>query len=179
MRQQWQDSEYVLKQFSDNAETARTLYRSFVAAGISEGRRNDLVGGGLIRSNKGWRPIKGADHRKSDERILGGSDFVLEVMKTSQETWERSHALKIDGVDFAAVRDHTARLFDLNPEELLLPGKYRTPRRCPKRPLLFSGKRTWHDVHGCCRKARDRSAGCQHRTGARGKTGEGEGIRTA
>ena len=120
---QWLDSGYVLKEFSDEAATARSLYRAFVEAGASKGRRNDLVGGGFIRSNKGWRP--GKDRRKSDERILGGSDFVLEALKASQETWERSHALKINGIDFIAVRDYAARLFELNPEDLLLPGKYR------------------------------------------------------
>ena len=52
----WQDSEYVLKQFSDKTDTARTLYRAFVEAGIAEGQRRDLTGGGLICSSKGWRP---------------------------------------------------------------------------------------------------------------------------
>lgn len=104
---------------------ARTLYRAYVEAGIAEGQRNDLTGGGLIRSNKGWRPAKESDHRKGDERILGTSSFVLDVLKSAEETWERAHALTIEGVDFAIVNEHVARLFNLSPEEILLPGKYR------------------------------------------------------
>ena len=130
----WLDSGYVLKHFSDKTDTARTLYRAFVEAGIAEGQRNDLTGGGLIRSNKGWRPAKDSAHRKGDERILGGSDFVLEVMKAAGQTWERTHALKIEGVDFAAVNEHVARLFNLSPEEILLQGKY--PNRVAARSVL-------------------------------------------
>ena len=121
----WLDSEYVLTQFSSKTDTARTLYRAFVEAGRGERKRNDLIGGGFIRSNKGWRPAKGSGHRKGDERILGSSRFVLGVMKAARETWERTHALKMKGIDFASVTEHVARLFELDPEGMLLPGKYR------------------------------------------------------
>jgi putative transposase len=130
----WQDSAYVLARFSNGTDTARTLYRTFVEAGIAAGQRVDLTGGGLIRSNKGWLPAKGPSHGKGDERILGRTDFVLDVMKTARETWERTHALKIDGIDFAAVRDHVARLFQFTPEEILLRGKY--PDRVAARSVL-------------------------------------------
>jgi putative transposase len=122
---EWLDSGYVLTQFSDKTDRARTLYRAFVETGLAEGQRNDLTGGGLIRSNKGWRPAKDSAHRKSDERILGSSDFVLEVMKAAGQTWERAHALKIDGIDFAAIHEHVAGLFNLSPAEILLQEKNR------------------------------------------------------
>jgi len=51
--------------------------------------RRDLIGGGLIRSSGGWQVLKDLRkegiHFKSDERILGGSDFVKSVLK-GQET---------------------------------------------------------------------------------------------
>ena len=55
-------------------------YREFVRNGVVLGRRTDLVDGGLIRSAGGWSAVKSI-HRskqrvKSDERILGDSDFV-------------------------------------------------------------------------------------------------------
>ncbi len=44
--------------------------------GISEGRRDDLTGGGLIRNHGGWAAVKHMRRakmfEKSDERILGG-----------------------------------------------------------------------------------------------------------
>jgi REP element-mobilizing transposase RayT len=130
----WQDTAYVLSKFSASTNSARTLYREFVEKGIAAGQRSDLAGGGLIRSNKGWHPTKGLRHGKGDERILGSTDFVLQVMRASQETWERTHALKIDGIDFAALQEYVARLFNLSPEEILLQGKY--PNRVAARSVL-------------------------------------------
>jgi putative transposase len=124
----------VLRHFSDTIETARTLYRAFVEEGIAQGRRDDLMGGGLVRSNKGWRPSKDSAHRKGDERILGGSDFVSEVIKAAGQTWDRAHSLKKEGIDFSVVNEHVARLFNLSPEEILLPGKY--PNRVAARSTL-------------------------------------------
>jgi putative transposase len=130
----WLDRGYVLKHFSDTIETARTLYRAFVEEGIAQGRRDDLTGGGLIRSNRGWRPSADSAHRKGDERILGGSDFVLEAIKAAGQTWERAHSLKKEDIDFAAVNEYVGRLFSLSPEEILLPGKY--PNRVAARSTL-------------------------------------------
>ncbi len=52
--------------------------------GIAQGRRPELVGGGLIRSAGGWSVIKTMrqvqDHMKSDERILGDGDFTQSVL---------------------------------------------------------------------------------------------------
>jgi len=54
------------------------------------GRRPELVGGGLIRSLCGWDEIKkmrltGEDRIKGDQRILGESDFVMDVLSESEE----------------------------------------------------------------------------------------------
>ncbi len=50
-----------------------------------------------MRSNKGWRPGPGADHRKGDERILGSGEFVMSVLPAADEGLERSYALKREG----------------------------------------------------------------------------------
>ena len=54
----WQDINYVLNHFNSNPTIARRRYRAFVKEGISQGRRPDLIGGGLIRSAGGWSAIK-------------------------------------------------------------------------------------------------------------------------
>jgi putative transposase len=124
----------VLRQFGDKTDSARALYRSFVEAGISEGRRNDLSGGGLIRSNKGWQSSRDSAHRKGDQRILGSSDLVLEVLKAADERWEHTHALKMEGIDFAAMQACVTRFFNLDAGDILLPGKY--PNRVAARSVL-------------------------------------------
>ncbi|MGD0489630.1 MAG: transposase [Syntrophorhabdales bacterium] len=73
----WQECGYVLTRFGATAKAARGAYRAFVAAATAEGRRPDLTGGGLVRSTGGLR--RGREAWASDERILGGSDFVESV----------------------------------------------------------------------------------------------------
>jgi hypothetical protein len=81
----WQDVEYVLALFGSRKATARRQYRAYVEEGIAQGRRPDLVGGGLIRSLGGWEKIKALRKKdirlKGDERILGDTDFVLAVLE--------------------------------------------------------------------------------------------------
>ena len=51
----WQEREYVLHQFHEKEEKAIRAYRSFMEEGKDQGRRPELVGGGLIRSLGGPR----------------------------------------------------------------------------------------------------------------------------
>ena len=76
----WQDAGYVLALFDKTVSNARRRYNAFVKKGIEDGRRPELVGGGLIRSFGGWKAAKAlprtVDRIKGDERILGDGDFV-------------------------------------------------------------------------------------------------------
>jgi REP element-mobilizing transposase RayT len=85
----WQDSDYVLKWFGRSQKEARHTYRHFIRRGADHGRRPDLVGGGLIRSAGGWSVVKAirrsGAQEISDERILGSSDFVDQVIRESEE----------------------------------------------------------------------------------------------
>lgn len=84
----WQDIDYVMKWFGSGQKEARRTYRQFIKQGLNHGRRPELVGGGLIRSAGGWSAVKAL--RKSgmqevaDERILGSSEFVEQVIKESE-----------------------------------------------------------------------------------------------
>ncbi len=54
----FQDDEFILSQFSDTIKQARRNYLSYVKAGQDQGRKPELVGGGLIRSLGGWDSAK-------------------------------------------------------------------------------------------------------------------------
>jgi hypothetical protein len=62
-------------------------------AGEEQGRRNDLIGGGLVRSLGGWSQVlllRGKKERKShDARVLGGGDFVAEILKEADKRLAR------------------------------------------------------------------------------------------
>jgi REP element-mobilizing transposase RayT len=123
----WQNVEKVLGLFGKVVASARKHYRSFVEKGITAGKRPDLVGGGLIRSSGGWAALRAQSgkriHLKGDERILGDSDFVKEVIASTNEAIQRRYRLQADGFDFAAVVNRVSELLNMDSKEILLTGK--------------------------------------------------------
>jgi putative transposase len=89
IKRDWQDRDYVLKWFGSNESEAIKAYRQFIEKGVDQGRRRDLVGGGLIRSQGGWSVVKENSRlglrEKSDERILGSGEFVKQLIQESDK----------------------------------------------------------------------------------------------
>jgi hypothetical protein len=137
-KREWQDDAYVLKLFSDKKSTARRRYKIFVQKGLQQGKRPEFTGGGLIRSSGGWSVIKSFRraniHFKSDERILGDSDFVEGVLKTADESLERRYLLKSQGYDIDKLADRVAENFPIKPDQIFQPGKQ--PVKVKARSLL-------------------------------------------
>jgi len=126
----WQDIEYVLGSFGKRVSVARSRYLSYVEAGLSQGRREDLMGGGLIRSLGGWAEVKGErekvlDRIKGDERILGGSDFVSQMLAEADEQFELRYRLKRMGYDLKKVADRVAELYGMDAGEIMTKGRRR------------------------------------------------------
>jgi REP element-mobilizing transposase RayT len=125
----WQETNPVLALFADRVPTARSRYRTFVEAGVATGRRPDLVGGGLVRSAGGWQAIpelrKDATHQKSDERILGDSGFVEEVLAKAEEALHRKYELASRGVGIEEVMQGVSKLTEVPAEALIGAGKNR------------------------------------------------------
>ena len=88
-RCEWQDRNYVLSWFGRREGEARKAYRRYVKEGIEDGRRPELVGGGLIRSLGGWSQVVSLRRSKQrvlgDERILGSGEFVERITKEADE----------------------------------------------------------------------------------------------
>jgi hypothetical protein len=121
----WQDRDSVLAYFGKDVKQARRHYLTFIQKGIDEGIRTDLTGGGLIRSLGGWEEIR--QHRndriKSDQRILGSSDFVMKILAEKQESFHRSYALKQKGHTLEELKEKAARLFSLRSKDLAVKTK--------------------------------------------------------
>jgi REP element-mobilizing transposase RayT len=110
----WQNADYVLSYFGKQSNRARKHYCAFVSEGIQQGQRDDLIGGGLIRSLGGWSAISRNDimnaHHKSDERILGDSDFVDSLLSAAEEKIERYYNVRRSGYDLDKVAERAASL---------------------------------------------------------------------
>jgi len=134
----WQDSGYILGQFGKQRKTARSGYEDYVREGIEKGKRPELVGGGLIRSLGGWKEVKnlrkGSKRQKGDERILGGSDFVLGALKEAEEEADRRYKLRAKGYDIEAIAKKAAQEFGIKPQELIGSGK--RPQEAKARSLF-------------------------------------------
>lgn len=124
----WQDTEMVLRQFGPGKGAARKKYLSFVEKGLSQGRRSDLIGGGMVRSAGGWGVVKMMRklkvHLKGDERILGDSDFVESVLIRAEEDLERKYKYQAKGYDLDTVIEKAAEAFEMSAEEITEPGKH-------------------------------------------------------
>jgi hypothetical protein len=82
---EWQDRAYLLARFGRSPKAAIGSYRQFVADGVPQGKRPDLVGGGLMRSQgKSW-PDQ-LDPTAFDERVLGSGEFVERTMQQADKT---------------------------------------------------------------------------------------------
>ena len=110
--------DYVLSYFGNTPGRARKAYYSYVEAGLEQGRRRELTGGRFIRSLGGWAEVtkyglKGQDHIKSDERILGESDFVEEILFQASEKFERNYELKRLGYNLDRIATRVAEIFEI------------------------------------------------------------------
>lgn len=124
----WQDVEYVLGYFGETVRKARNTYLKYMGEGIEVGRREELTGGGLIRSLGGWSEVKrlrgmGKDHVMSDERILGDSDFVDSVLSQAKEGYERRYELKRRGYNLEVIAKRVAQICSVKEEEVFSKGR--------------------------------------------------------
>ena len=114
---------YVLANFGKTIKKARKEYLDFVGVGASQGRKPELTGGGLIRSLGGWNEVKKhrlnkQDRIKGDERILGDSDFVMDVLEEADERYDRRYRLKSLGYDILSVERKVIKLYHIEKEDL-------------------------------------------------------------
>lgn len=124
----WQEVDYVLGYFGRRGDGARKAYGEYVEEGVGQGRRDDLTGGGLIRSLGGWSEVKrlragGQGHRMSDERILGEPEFVEAVLSQANEGYERSCELKRQGYDLNRIARRVAAIYRIEEGEIFSKGR--------------------------------------------------------
>jgi putative transposase len=125
----WQEIDKILKLFHDRRYLAHRYYKDFIKKGITQGRRPDLVGGGLVRSAGGWSTLmsmrQAKTYQKGDERILGDGNFVEQTLKAANESMERKSALRAQGIGLDEIASRVASLLGMDTAEVWAPGRYR------------------------------------------------------
>ncbi|MCP4751805.1 MAG: transposase [Proteobacteria bacterium] len=129
VERKWQDSKYVLSLFAESMPTARKRYCRYVEEGMLEGKRDDLTGGGLIRSYGGWNEVRKLRKRKNyqmgDERILGDGPFVEKALAHAEEFIQNQNEFQKAETTHRNIADVAARKFDLKPQQIYSKGKQR------------------------------------------------------
>ncbi|MBK8576269.1 MAG: transposase [Elusimicrobia bacterium] len=114
----WQETEEILGHFSKTLDQARSKYEEFVALGLGQGKRVDLIGGGLGRSlGGGPREVPlgmRGDRQLFDSRVLGEGEFVQRVLETVQKTEELQATLIYQKVDIYSVAEKVAKKYDID-----------------------------------------------------------------
>ena len=101
----------------------RYLRRGSASNGVAAGRKPELVGGGLLRSQGGWTALKAlrssGDYQKGDERILGDGQFVERVLAQTREEKERRYRLRAEGFTFDRLVARVSALLDMDEDDVL------------------------------------------------------------
>ena len=113
--------EDILLHFGETKKVALSRYRQFVEKGIKHGRREDLQGGGLIRSSgvdkAGLLGLKEEEREKGDARILGSGDFVSDVLQHANEDADRE---KGPNISLTELISRVCKEFDIKIGALML-----------------------------------------------------------
>ena len=110
-----QNEDEVLQLFDSRKGSARKKYRSFVEDGVCQGKRDELVGGGLRRSRK----LTGSEEYEAyDERILGSGTFVEQLQHETQKTETAPSHISLE-----KIMRSIAHIYTIEPESIRQGGK--------------------------------------------------------
>ena len=123
----WQSTGEILERFGKTKSEAIKKYEIFVSEAKDMSRREDLTGGGLIRSAGGWIEVlklqKAKARMMADERILGDGDFVSVVLKEAEEKMIRHNKLAKEGWTFEKLIEKVVEQYKIEKHELLKKGR--------------------------------------------------------
>jgi REP element-mobilizing transposase RayT len=122
VKREWQDVDTVLAYFGSKRNMAIKRYEQFVGEGAQQGRRPELVGGGLIRSLGGWSQVVSLRRKGMqsayDDRILGSSDFVSGLLLDAESKEKETLRLSSTVGDLNALAQEIAKREGVDEKEL-------------------------------------------------------------
>jgi predicted DNA-binding protein (UPF0251 family) len=125
----WHDRKYVLAWFGRTERAALRAYRAFLREGLPQGRRPELVGGGLLRSLGGWAEVRAIRRRGSrvftDERVLGSGAFVERLLAVGDARQQTQQARGRQLAQAQALIRSRCRQAQVEPEELQMGSRRR------------------------------------------------------
>jgi REP element-mobilizing transposase RayT len=128
VNRKWQNTKYVLSFFGSSGNS-RKNYLRYVKKGIDQGRRPELVGGGLIRSMGSWSAVLASRRRGerevADQRILGDGEFVKQVISGLDDLVKKNLRLSEQRIDIKALAQKVSERYNVSIGELRSGGRRR------------------------------------------------------
>ncbi len=107
--------------FFGKSRYRRRNYQQYVQKGVALGRRPKLVGGGLVRSLGGWSEVlalRGSgEKQRSDQRILGDSEFVQDVISGLDDLVKKNLRLSGRRIDRASLAQQVCKKYNISLNE--------------------------------------------------------------
>ena len=126
VKREWQNTKYVLS-FFGSSNSSRKNYLRYVEKGIDQGRRPELVGGGLIRSMGGWSAVlsgrRRGEREVADQRILGDGVFVKQVISGLDDIVKKNLRLSGQRIDIKALAEKVSEKYNVSLGELRSGGR--------------------------------------------------------
>jgi hypothetical protein len=126
-KNQFQRVNEVLKIFGSKRNSAIKRYQEYIKDGWTEGKRDDLIGGGLKRSAGGWEGVlelkKIKDPWRGDERILGDGEFVNRILKKAEELMIKQEKIKQKGWTISRLAQTACELMSITEGDLKKKGR--------------------------------------------------------
>jgi REP element-mobilizing transposase RayT len=113
-----QETKIILERFGNGLPSARQTYRQFVSEGVVIGRRKDLVGGGLQRSQ--GKKNAGEIIESFDERILGSGKFVEALVRDNDLNEKIRQTIPL-----SELISQVCKVMELEPQTVKHPSKIR------------------------------------------------------
>jgi putative transposase len=123
LKRGWQDIDTIIAYFGKGRQAVEK-YEQYVKEGISQGKRPELVGGGLIRSLGGWSQVLSLRRKgikiASDERILGREEFIRRLLSEAEEREKETLRLGREVTDLVTLAKRIVRGEGIEESELRL-----------------------------------------------------------
>ncbi|MFO7962808.1 MAG: transposase [Desulfobacterales bacterium] len=129
VKRDWQNTGYVLSCFGGSDDSTKNYLR-YVEQGMDQGRRPELVGGGLIRSMGGWSEVLSSRRRgrkqAADQRILGDGAFVEHIISGLDDLVKKNLRVSRQRMDMNGLAGKVAEKYGISITELRSGGRRQT-----------------------------------------------------
>lgn len=137
VKREWQETDTILGHFGGKGREAVSGYTRFIREGIGQGRKPELLGGGLIRSLGGWPQVVSMRRRGekvvSDQRILGSGEFVEGLIKEANRRRKETLRLRRKARGLPSLAKQIAKAAGITEAELRSERRTRNISRARRR----------------------------------------------